>query len=91
MTLTIELDPVTLERLRREAERRMLRADELARTLIEAALPEAEPEHHPDWDTATPEQRLKAFHEMLERLARYDLPSIPDEALRRENMYEDRV
>lgn len=53
-------------------------------TLILVQLsPDQEP---PFWATATPEERAKDFLEWA--LSHKDGPNLPDEALRRENMYD---
>jgi len=40
----------------------------------------------PFWETATPEERAEAFRQWA--LSHKDGPNLPDEALRRENMYD---
>jgi hypothetical protein len=43
----------------------------------------------PFWATATPEEWVEHFHQWLENMrARESGPPLPDEALRRENMYD---
>jgi hypothetical protein len=42
----------------------------------------------PFWKTATPEQRAERFREWADSIPKREGPPIPDEALRRENMYD---
>ncbi len=47
------------------------------------------PEHEkPFWETATPEQRAAAWLEWITAAPQHQGPPIPDEALRRENLYD---
>lgn len=88
MTLTIELSLEATAHLRAEATRRNKSAEEYAREVLERELPLNEP--LPFWATATKEEWLRAFHEWVESHRDIQTPPLPDEALRRENMYEDR-
>jgi hypothetical protein len=40
----------------------------------------------PFWATATPEERAERFHQWVQ--SHKDSPNLPDEALRRENIYD---
>jgi hypothetical protein len=46
------------------------------------------PETHPLWETLSPDDRARAFHEWVARLPKRRGPAIPAEALRRENLYD---
>jgi hypothetical protein len=44
------------------------------------------PPEQPFWATATPEERAERFHQWVQ--SHKDGPNLPDEALRRENIYD---
>jgi bifunctional DNA-binding transcriptional regulator/antitoxin component of YhaV-PrlF toxin-antitoxin module len=44
------------------------------------------PPEQPFWATATPEERAERFHQWIQ--SHKDSPNLPDEALRRENIYD---
>lgn len=44
------------------------------------------PKEQPFWATATPEERAERFHQWVQ--SHKDGPNLPDEALRRENIYD---
>jgi hypothetical protein len=44
------------------------------------------PPEQPFWATATPEERAERFHQWIQ--CHKDSPNLPDEALRRENIYD---
>ena len=44
------------------------------------------PPEQPFWATATPEERVERFHQWVQ--SHKDGPNLPDEALRRENIYD---
>ena len=44
------------------------------------------PPEQPFWATATPEERVERFHQWVQ--SHKDSPNLPDEALRRENIYD---
>ena len=44
------------------------------------------PPNQPFWATATPEERAERFHQWVQ--SHKDGPNLPDEALRRENIYD---
>ena len=46
------------------------------------------PETQRLWGTLSPEDRARGFHEWVARLPKRSGPAIPDEALRRENLYD---
>jgi hypothetical protein len=87
MALTIDLAPELEARLRREAEKQGLSTDDYARTLIERALPTAEPKSL--WETLSPEEWQRAFDAYL---AGHDAtkPPLPPEAFERASFYGDR-
>ena len=87
MTLILELPPEREQQLREEAAQQgqTLEAYALARLL--ATAPHAEP--RPFYETATPEERAKAYLEWAQSHDFVTAPPIPDAALRREAMYED--
>ncbi len=93
MTLKLELPPELESRLRKEAAKRGLSVDQCAQLLLQDQLALAETST-PDVRALrkTPEERLRAFHELLDFIKSLNIPSppIPAEALRRENLYEDR-
>ncbi len=99
MTLHIELSPELANRLEAEAARRGIAPGDLARSSLEAAFPPIKPDdpsapYDPD-DLAsrgpiTPEEWERESEALDRELADLDLPEIPMEALRRENLYEDR-
>ena len=93
MTITLELTPEAERRLRAEAARRGIDASDYARTLLEDRLmprPEGEAGARPFYETATTEEWIREFDAMVASFDDVDAPEIPPEALRRENIYEDR-
>jgi hypothetical protein len=46
------------------------------------------PEGHSLWETLSPDERARAFRDLVARLPKRRGPAIPAEALRRENLYE---
>ena len=46
------------------------------------------PEAHTLWESRSPAERARAFHEWVARLPKRKGPGIPAEALRRENLYD---
>ncbi len=91
MNLTLELPPEMSDRLRDEADRHGLSVEDYARRLLQESLMTAvseppatarQPLTDEEW-----EREVQAFEE---ECADIDAPEIPLEALRRENMYEDR-
>ncbi len=93
MMLTLELPPDMESRLRKEAVKRGVSIDQCARLLLrdqlaltESSTREVRPLRK------TPEERLRAFHELLDFVKSLNIqaPPIPSEALRRENLYGDR-
>jgi predicted DNA-binding protein len=86
MTLMIEMPPELESRLKAEAEKRGQDAAAYARTLLESLLLPAR--ERPLYEGSLEEWK-RAFREWGEA-HRTDTPAIPLEALRRENLYEDR-
>ena len=83
MTLTLELTPELEQQLQHEATRHGQETEAYALLLLQNALPE------PSYETRTPEERAQAFLEWAHSPVNVTAPPVPDEALRRENMYED--
>jgi hypothetical protein len=93
MSLILELPPALAARLSEEAAHRGISTEAFARTLLEDALgwPGAAPEGgRPSRKKLTFEEWEREFDAMLEECRDLELPDLPDEAFRRENMYEDR-
>ncbi len=93
MALSLDLPPELEARLRDEAARRGRDVADFARFLLECSLrvPGSPPApERPFYETATDEEWLREFHDFLEEFRDNDAPPIPLEALRRENIYEDR-
>ena len=93
MTLTIELTPETEARLRSQAASHGVDAAQYALHLLESQLVAKNSDETmplPTRQEATAEECVRRFDEMIESFSDGDAPDIPSEALRRENMYEDR-
>ena len=86
MTFTIRVAPEVEHRLREEAARRGQEADEYISDLLSELL-QVQP--RPFYETASPEEWVRAFREWAAG-HKGTGSAIPDEALRRENMYDDR-
>ena len=91
MSVTIELKPETEKRLAEKAKQNGLPIETFIEVFIEDNLEETEdkPKEKPFHETATKEEWLTEFHRWVDSHQDKNYPSIPDEALRRENMYED--
>ncbi len=93
MTVTIELKPEIEKRLAEKAKQSGLPIETFIEVFIEDNLEEEakdEPRQKSFQETATKEEWSAEFHRWLDSHKDKNYPSIPDEALRRENMYEDR-
>ncbi|MBC7795940.1 MAG: hypothetical protein H7Z37_03595 [Pyrinomonadaceae bacterium] len=94
MTVTIQLKPETEKLLTEKASQEGLDIETFLQSFIENYLQtEVSQEvkrEKPFHETATKEEWLAEFHKWVDSHGDKDYPSIPDEALRRENMYEDR-
>ena len=88
MTLEIK-QPDVESRVRNLAHNRGISPEQLLLDLIEAQLPPEDAERRPFYETATSEEWNAALDHLAARFPQ-DAPLIPDEALRRENLYEDR-
>ena len=86
MTVTLELKPDLADRLRAEVERRGVAAEQIIADALEARLSLANPV-----PATTEEERGRALRSFLEIGRNIEAPDIPDEALRREHLYEDRA
>ena len=90
MTVTIELKPEIEKRLAKEADKKGLPIETFIEVFIEENLEEEKEEKEkPFYETATKEEWRAEFRKWLDSHKGKNYPSIPDEALRRENMYED--
>ncbi|MBI3946241.1 MAG: hypothetical protein HY321_10010 [Armatimonadetes bacterium] len=89
MTLTIELPPEVDKRLRHEAARDGLAADDLARRLIESGLRDRESGRRSADTKAAAEERVRDL-ERLWRCSRITAPPLSDAAVSRESIYEGR-
>lgn len=93
MTVTLELKPETEKRLAKKAKENGLPIEDYLEVFIEDNLQddvEAEEREKPFYETATKEEWIAEFDRWIESHRNENYPLIPDEALRRENMYEDR-
>lgn len=87
MTLTI---PPVMERyIQEEAARHGRAPDAYALELLGSILPRsAETPQRPLSGVMTPQERARAYQQWAESHAYVTAPPLPDDALRRENMYE---
>ena len=93
MNLTVELSPELEERLRQEAEKKGVTAERYARMLLEDQLAATRPGGRDEIGSSgsmMTEERRRAFHAFVESFRDIKAPPIPLEALRRENLYDDR-
>jgi plasmid stability protein len=88
MVLTINIPPEVESRLREEAAKHGQDAAEYASALLSQALTTGTSE--PFHETATQEEWERAFDAWVESHRDLRAPVIPLDALRRENLYEDR-
>ena len=91
MTVTLELKPETERRLAKKAEENGLPLENYIEIFINDNLDEAESDinEKPFYETATKEEWIDEFDQWLDSHKGKNYPSIPDDALRREYMYED--
>ncbi len=87
MTYTIDLAPELEPRLQEEAARHGQDTKDFLRHVVEERLA-APKEERPFYETATAEEWKRELRRMV---IHSDAPPIPQEALRRENMYEERI
>jgi hypothetical protein len=89
MTVTFDLPPILVGRLREEAGKRGIAAEQYLAELLEEHVPHPESEYGILWRTLTPEEWQKVTREWSES---FDptIPPLPDEAVSRESFYEDR-
>ncbi len=93
MTVTIELKPEIEKRLAKKAEENGVPIENYLEVFIEDSLAEETEDgskKKPFYETATAEEWIAEFETWIDSHKDKNYPSIPDEALRRENMYEDR-
>lgn len=94
MTVTIKLKPEIEKRLAEKAKENGLKIETYLEVFIENNLKNetespAEERKKSFSEAATTEEWLTKFHKWIDSHKDKNYPSIPDEALRRENMYED--
>ncbi len=92
MILTIELKPETEKRLAEKAKQNGLPIETFIEVFIEDNLEETgdKPKEKNFREKMTKEEWRAEFRKWMDSHKGKNYPSIPDEALRRENMYEDR-
>lgn len=91
MTVTIKLKPEIEKRLAEKAKKNGLPIETFIEVFIEENLEEETKEKEkPFHETATKEEWQAEFRKWIDSHKGKNYPSIPDEALRRENLYEDR-
>ena len=89
MMLVIDVDPEVERKLGDDARRHGVSIEDRARALLERSL-EGRGER-PFYEQAAPEEWHRAFHELVADLqGLVAAPVIPDEALRRQHLYDDR-
>ena len=91
MVLTLNLPPDLESRLQEMASQEGLATDEFVTRLIEREFPlvEAESGLRTSSSGGTPSERIREFFHWAATV-HPDLPVVPEEALRRESLYEDR-
>jgi hypothetical protein len=87
LTLTIELPPELENRLRQEAAKQGLNANDYARRLIEHHLPPPASEGQSLWETLAPEEWIRRTREWAE--SHHDWPVLPPGADDRASFYEE--
>ena len=92
MTVTIELKPETKKRLAEKAKKNGLPIETFIEIFIEDKLDETDekPEEKTFRQAMSKEDWRIEFRKWMNSHKGKNYPSIPDEALRRENMYEER-
>lgn len=90
MTLNLDLSPAVESLLKERATGRGMTPEAYAKWLLEGALGLPANGEVPFYLTATPEEWEREFDSLIEEMADLDVPNLPDEAFRRENIYEDR-
>ncbi|MBW3624737.1 MAG: hypothetical protein KY468_15135 [Armatimonadetes bacterium] len=89
MTLTIDVPAGIIDSLRLKAERKGIPFEEYVLGVLEKEVGLAGTQGGDLWRNLTKEEWLKAFHQWADSHDA-DTPILSNEALRRENMYEDR-
>jgi hypothetical protein len=95
MSVTIELKPETEKRLAEKAREKGLKIETFIEVFIEDNLKDepktsTEEKEKPFYETATREEWLAEFNRWVDSHRDKGYPHLSDEALRRENIYEDR-
>jgi hypothetical protein len=93
MALILELTPRVQTWLQEEAQKAGLSVEMYAITVLEQLVAQraaTEIAEQPRNGSETKEEQRQAFLKLVKSLEHIDAPPIPSEALRRENMYEDR-
>ena len=91
--IALELDQETETLLREVASKRGLTAEQYAMMVLEVLIKtrtESSEQEIPFYLTATDEEWEKQLQDWIDEFDA-SVPTLPDEALRRENMYEDRI
>lgn len=91
MSLTIHLSPELEARLKQAARERSLEPEQYITRLLEMTLLAKEGDYGHLWQTLPKEQWLATFRQWIESHDDINAPPLPAEALRRENLYEDRT
>ena len=89
MSLTIQLPPKIATLLRKKAAKKGLPAGDYVRTLIEREVAPPRLSSKSSSHTTKHKAWKAAFHSWLGSHGRVAAPTVPLEALRRENLYED--
>jgi hypothetical protein len=85
MTLTLDVTPELENRLRQEAARKGIAAEEYARMLLEERLLNGPQDS--ERSKATPEDRKRRLSQWIE--ANRGLPALPEEAFQRASFYDE--
>ena len=91
MTVTLERTPETLRRVEHRAKQHGKPIEDFLEELIEENVEnETGQATLDDSSDKAPSAWKQRFHDFLESIEDKNYPNLPDEALRRENIYEDR-
>lgn len=85
MQFTLEIPDDKMTRIRKEADVQDMTVDAWLLKTIDGSLPEP---RDPKYEAMTPKEQAAAFVAWIKTLP--PRPHIPDEAMRRENLYADR-
>jgi hypothetical protein len=90
MTVTLELKPEILRRVEHRAKENGKPVEDFLEEFIEENISESDGPRVSNVSSDVKRNWKERFHEFLESIEDKDYPHLPDEALRRENIYEDR-